>query len=208
MSYGGIEIANANRTRAYLNEIGLGIPASFANCDCGATDNGPYDSPVTDPAPWVDPNRIESEYFLGLLAYNVRIDSVATHSVTSRSSLGASIGRRYLRHRIVSVEGLMLARYPDAQSYGEAWLRDVLSGNRSGCSPDSLRVLMSCPEIGEAQFRTLRRCGIVDGPTFSEASAMPECYVQSVTFQIAAGVPWLMGDEIECLAEYNMAEMS
>lgn len=202
LEFGGIEIANENRTADYLN-AGLltGVTVSAANCSCSATDDGPYDSPALDPAPWYDSSRPESAEFLGLLAGEVRLDPVAIRSVVPKASAGSTIGRLYLRHRIVSCRGVLLASTAQGMAYGERWLADVLAGQIIGCAPDTVRILLACPSgSATAQFRTLRHVGVVDGPTFGPAQELPECYIQEVLFQLASGTPWLYADEQTCLA--------
>lgn len=195
-----VEIANANRSSDYLS-AGLltGVSVSSAVCECAATDDGPYVSPTDDPAPWYDAAREESGEFLGLLASEIRLDPVAVRSITPKLSGGATVGRIYLRHRILSVRGIMLASSAQGMAYGERWLADVLAGRIVGCSTDTARVLLACPSgSASAQFRTLRRIGIVDGPTYGPAETQPECYLQEVMFQVASGVPWLFSDEMAC----------
>lgn len=200
MSYGNIEISNANRTGDYLRNIGLGIPATFTNCGCDATDFGPYNTPASDPAPWFDPTRAESGEFLGIIAHNVRLDAVIKRAVTPKTSFGASIGPLSKPPRIVSVQAIMVATTEQGMSYGTRWLNDVLSGVLTGCAQDTLRLLLACPsDGGTTQFRTLRRVGIVDGPTTGPANNLPECHVCSVTFQLAAGIPQLLSDPVDCI---------
>lgn len=198
----GIEIANANRSNDYLN-AGLlnGVALVSAECECAATDSGPYISPDVDPAPWYDSSRPESAEFLGLLAAGITLDPVAIRSVTPKLAGGSTIGKVYFRHRVVSVHGILLANSAQGMAYGERWLSDILAGRIQGCAPDTLRILLACPSgSGSNQFRTLRQVGIIDGPTPGPAEEMPECYVQEVQFQMAAGVPWLLGDEQVCMS--------
>lgn len=201
LEFGGIEVANISRITSYLN-AGLltGVALASAECECDATDEGPYVSPAADGAPWYDSTRPESGEFLGLLAHEIRLDPVAVRSVGPKLSGGSTIGSVYFRHRILSVHGIMLASSAQGMAYGDRWLADVLAGTIRGCAPDTARILLACPSgSGSSQFRTLRRVGIVDGPTPGPAEAMPECHLQEVLFQFAAGVPWLLMDEQECL---------
>lgn len=205
IEFSGIEIANGNRIRDYLNNGLFSLPIATAECGCDATDNGPYLTPDVDNAPWVDSLRLESEQFLGMMATDVRLDSVITRSVTPKFLGGATIGKMRPRHRIISVTGLMFGQTEQAMSYGERWLTAVLAGVIVGCAPDTLRVLLACPEAGfEAPYRTFRRIGVVDGPTFSQVQDYAECHIQQVSFQIAAGVPYLISDPNTCLAETSL----
>lgn len=201
LTYGTTEIANASRTFTYISNLGLPIPATFTSCDCPTADENTYTTPESDPAPWYDPDREESADFLGLFAHEARLDPVVVRAVTPKSMLGSVVGPLRPKHRIASVRGLMFARSETAMSYGERWLNDILGGVLTGCSTDSLTVLLACPqsETEIVPWRTLRRVGIVDGPSIGPASQLPECYVSEVTFQLAAGVPYLLHDEASCL---------
>lgn len=206
-------MANEVRTIAYLSGGLNGGPSVDPNADCGCSslDNGPYDSPSADPAPWHDSGRPESADFLGLMAFDIRIDPILSRAVSPRSLGGATIGKFSPRHRLVSIRGTLLARTEAAMSYGERWLNDVLAGEIVGCAPDTIRILLSCPDdplVDEAQFRTLRRVGTVDGPSPSPIFEMPECYIQEVFFQLAAGVPYLLTDTETCLAETTLGSYS
>lgn len=200
--FGGIEIANANRTSDYIsNGLITGVTFQPSACECAITDDGPYVSPAADPAPWYDSTRPESGEFVGLMATGIILDPIITRSVSPKLSNGATIGRIYYRHRIVSVGGYLLASTAQGMSYGERWLNSVLAGTIVGCAPDELRLLLSCPSgSGSSQFRTLRKVGIVEAPTFAQVQELAECYIQAVQFQFAAGVPWLLGDEVACLS--------
>lgn len=144
-----------------------------------------------------------------MLAYDIRIDPVIRRNVSPRSLHGATVGPLRARHRIVAVRGLLLASSAQGMAYGERWINDVLAGTAAGCSSDSMRLLLACPPAtyaaAEAQFRTLRQVGIVDGPTTAPVQELPECYVSDIAFQVAAGVPQLLSDEIACLPETALA---
>ena len=206
--FSGIEIANAARTSDYVRNGLAGAQASIpitGGCDCPDVDEGPYLSPGEDPAPWIDPARPESEQFLGLWASDIRIDSVIARRVNPRALGGASVGKMRPRHRIVAVTGLMLAQTAQGAAWGERWLTDILAGLIVGCAPDTMTLLLACPEPGfTAPFRTLRQVGIVDGPTFGPIGEFAECKVQEVQFQVAAGIPHLLSDAVTCLPETEL----
>lgn len=204
LQFSGLEIANENRSAVYarlLAPLRVNIPTA-AGCGCESTDEGPYTTPAEDSVAWYDPARAESEQFLGVLAYDIQIDPVIVRGIEPKFLGGATVGKMRPRHRIVAVSGLMMAQSEQGMAYGERWLTDVLAGVLVGCAPDEMRVLMACPDEGFiAPFRTLRRVGIVDGPIFSDVGGLPSCYVQQVRFQIAAGIPHLLTDEVDCITE-------
>jgi len=205
LEFNGFEIANENRVRAYLEAglLGGGPRIVSTDCGCDATDTGPYISPETDPAPWYDDNYLSSADYLGLMLHDARLDPVIARAVTPRFSGGATIGRMRPRHRIVAVRGLMLASSELGMRYGELWLTDVLAGTITGCAADTLRILLGCPDddYAEVPYRTLRQTGIVEGPNFSPIAELPECYLQEVTFQLAAGIPHLLSEPATCMSQ-------
>lgn len=173
-------------------------PSNLA-CYCSAYNEEPYISPLDDEADWYEPNRIESADFLGILLTKVELAPVIARSVTARAMGGAVIGPLRLRQRVLQCEGMMLARTPQGMSWGERWLTDVLSGSyceQEGCVDDDLILLPACPEEDSTEperfFRTLKQVGIADGPIFQQADdSVPECKMQSVSFQLVSGLPWL-----------------
>lgn len=204
--FSGIEIANAQRTQAYIRNGLAGAGFYAKECDCSPMDTDTFLSPATDPAPWYTTERAESAQFLGLRTTRITIDPVAFRSVVPRFDQGASVGKLRARARVVAFEGIMLATTDLAMAYGERWLSQILAGVVYGCAPDTIRLLLACDTTA---FRSLRRVGIVDGPTFTPiGQTAPECVIQRVTFQLVAGVPYLLTDPSTCLAETVLAEGS
>lgn len=174
-----------------------GDPFAVQNlcCYCSVFDFGNYQDPAYDGAPWYDAARPESNEFFGIIP-EVRLLAPAGRNVTQRSAGRADVGPLVVGARIVQVRGFMYAASPAAMEYGERWLSQVLAGGGPGCAGDVLTLLPACPpdaaEDGSAYLRDLLNVGIVDGPVFGEASRdVPECLVEEVSFQWAAGEPWL-----------------
>lgn len=164
-------------------------------CYCGVYDFGNYGDPAYDLAPWWDPNRPESNGFFGMVP-DIRLLSVATRTLTQRASGRGDIGPLTAAPRIIQVTGWLYADSAAAMSYGERWLSRMLAGGGAGCGGDTLTVLPACPpddaEDPDSYLRDLARVGIIDGPDFTPADrGIPECTITKVTFQWAAGEPWL-----------------
>lgn len=154
-----------------------------------------YVDPKTDNAPWYTSARPESADFLGLSLMTGELESVLTRAVNARTPAGASLGRMFPKQRILAVEAIMFAASEKGMAYGERWLTDVLAGNQCDALTDlgDLVILPGC----DYGFRTLRRCGLIDGPLFSELGhdqSVPTCHAQKVTFQVASELPWLYAD--------------
>lgn len=242
---GGIELANDIRTQQYIRQGLLNDPrvtvalrkdvtsgagyvdvyddsyiedpywSQALKCYCGDYDEGPYVSPATDPAPWYEPARAESEDFIGLILEQVDVGSVLSRSLTPNSNGGGTLGRMIPRPRVIACSGIMFAASRAAMNYGARWLTDVLQGTycTDGCASDEAIILPACSVDAEeltpplvtgtdTQFRTLFDVGIADGPVFERVTEMsPECLVQRVSFQLVAAQPYLFAPETVCVED-------
>lgn len=160
LCFGSNEISDPMRTIEYIR-AGLAGPNIYVSlshtcatpgdltctaCYCQILDDGDYTTPAADDAPWYD-GTSEAGEFLGFLATKITLDPVVSRSLTPRGagSVGGSIlGPETLKHRIVAVEGVLVATTPRGMNYGQRWLYDVTRG--SGCDSDELVVLPACPE--------------------------------------------------------------
>lgn len=216
LAVGGVEVANAMRTLTYLRVLNhpvvptLAHPALVAEgegysdlysdfygsdpypvanlaCYCDAVDFGPYARPSYDSAPWWDPYRPEADEFLGA-RLDLTLVPAAKRGATALVRGGAVMGSLSAGPRILQAEGELYALSPAGMEYGERWLTRALAGG-PGCEDDTAVVLPSCAADG---FRELAGIGLVDGPVFSQVDPeLPECVVELVSFQMAAGDPWL-----------------
>lgn len=217
---GGIEILNGNRALTYARtadpalsvalrrdphpEPAGPLPENLA-CWCRGIedpDREPltptYSRPDADPAPWWVPGRPESADFLGLDG-DITLGTFASRAVTPRGQLGSTVGPLRLGSRILSVTARMLARTPAGMAYGERWLADALAVTCDECA-DEATVLPTC----DGDPRTLRRVGLVDGPTFRPLPGPPACLLQEASFQLVAGLPWLYADPVAAVGEMGL----
>jgi hypothetical protein len=130
--YDGTEIINGPRTEAYLVAAGKGwfIP-TFEKPDFAAMlAQSAYTSPLTDGAPWIDPDLPESWEFYGYYPLNIdgAENSARTSSPVEFTIDGGTAGR--LRHGTKSIvfNGLLMAGSERGAEYGMKWLRRVLLG--------------------------------------------------------------------------------
>lgn len=154
-----------------------------------------YVSPAADDAPWYSADRPESGDFMGMLLTGLELQAPFARAVQASGPVGAALGRLTLKQRVIAVKAIMFAASSQGMAYGERWLADVLAGNQ--CDPltdlGDLVVLPAC----QYGFRTLKRCGVVDGPVVSELGSdesVPSCVSQRVDFQLASELPWLLAD--------------
>jgi hypothetical protein len=138
--YDATEIINAPRTEAYLVGAGKGwFRPIYDKHDFAAMLEQPnYTTPLTDGAPWVDPDLPESWEFFGFYPLDVSgVESSArVSSPVEFTTDGGTAGR--LRHgtKAVVFNGLLLASSERGAEYGSKWLRRALLGR--ACDPDSL----------------------------------------------------------------------
>lgn len=199
IEFADIELANPNRTSAYVRALGgpsVSMPSPGCECD---EIPGDFIEPVTDPAPWYE-GSIVSEEFLGILATRVVLTPPFARDLREDSSGGARLSPLRRRARVLQVRGLMFASSPAGMRYGERWVEQVLAGSSDGCNDDQLRLLQSCP----GEYRNLARVGIIDGPNFADLGTAPGCVMQEVTFQIASGVPFLLADPVTILGQQQL----
>lgn len=209
----GTEIANVNRTSAYLVNVGpAGFGARLEQCLCPALDDYiPYTNPEDDEAPWYDPNYPLSAEYLGMWAYDIQLLPVIARDSNRKSGEGAVLSPLGLAERLVQVQGFMFANNALGMDYGERWLNEALAGSYcgDGCADDVLEYLPACPDdleysAADAFFRHLVKVGITDGPTTSQEGTLPECFIQRVEFQLTAGLPWIYGPAQTCMEEENI----
>lgn len=207
----GTEIANANRTMAYVRDLGdprFEVPASSCFCEALEDEDLPngYTSPDADDAPWYDPLVSESAEYFGMLITDLRMSSVASHDLNRSGGVGASLGAIGLAHRVLSFRALIFAETALGMAYGERWVSEALTGSfcQDGCADDELEILPACPDVTtEAAlpyFRHFVNAGITDGPDFGQIDeSVPDCLVQEVSFQFIAALPWLYAPGETCM---------
>jgi hypothetical protein len=156
LQYGGVELANRARLRAYAEHLAPGI---IRDCECAcerlgdALGDGPYQSPALDGAPWFDAEEPVSAEFLGFMPLDVRgldKDTSATATVALAGN-GSAISGSRRSQKEVYVTGNLVALSEAGLDYGQQWLNTVLEG--SCTSPhgegDNLCWFAYCPEISD-----------------------------------------------------------
>lgn len=133
LHFAGTEIANAARTKAYIDNI---IPRfGFDSCwnsedlPCILGD-APYRTPVLDPAPWFSEARPASSKFFGFYPLSVVgvEDSSREVTVTQLVQDGAVFSLPRKASKEFRVQGLLLAEDGEGIDVGMSWLRGALEG--------------------------------------------------------------------------------
>lgn len=206
----GTEVAYAGRTATYIRNglVGQGWTASN-NCDeCDIiTDGDVYVDPATDDAPWYDPMVMASTEFFGIVPTRIDLLTTLSRQVANKVNGGGVVGPLSLKPRVLTFQGLMVASSQGGMVYGDRWLNEVLAGSAclDGCATDEATILPACPtdeyldyDDANLYLRRLLDVGIVEGPTFQPVNDLPECYISGVSFQLAAGQPYLFSPGIPC----------
>ena len=221
LSLGGVEVANHARLAAYLETVGSPLDSVEA-CRCETftaemVGDLPYTTPAEDAAPWYDPSVPESADFTGLLVLDV--DGLDTHpvkrTVTTAVTGGGALGPARVLPRTITVTAVLLGASCCATAYGLHWLGEVLTGCTTGeCEGDCLTLFNCCPsedltpeEFAERHRRSIRRVGLVDGPTVTarngDGCGRGACSaggeILTVEFILSANTPWLYTDTVPVL---------
>jgi len=153
-TFGGTELINAERTRAYVRHAlpTFGIGEECCPCEdlAAVLGDAPYSSPLADAAPWFSPYEPSSGDFYGLLPLSVEgIDNgTMTAAVSELTTDGAVISRPRRGSRTIRFSVLMLGGTDKALDAGMGWLKSVLRGSDcSDCGGDELCYLAACPPV-------------------------------------------------------------
>lgn len=214
------ELWNLTRLQAYLTNVGSPFDTGPGICVCdsltpemlGGTGTT-YVDPVTDEAPWYDPDVPQSAEFLGFMPTAVTglDDNPRSRNVTNAVGGGGVFGPVRELPRTITVTGTLIGTSCCGVEYGLHYLTEVLQSCTGGsCDGSCLTMFACCPEPGmtQAEFnaayrRTFRRTALVTGPTVTGRSTTNQpCSGGScrggdlvdVEFVIVAATPWAWTD--------------
>jgi hypothetical protein len=208
--YGGNEVINAERTEKYLNDAAVPwFRPQFRTTVIGELLEETYESPLLDPAPWIDPDEPDSFNFYGL--YPLRVqgieDSTRSAVVTENIGDGGAIGNVRHATRSVVFEALLLGKNECANEAGMRWLKAALLGSVcvDSCAGESLCYFAcepclppGCPDTPEehtkclvANQRSLRNAKVISGPTVTakRKACSDGGAIWAVTFTVVSGIP-------------------
>lgn len=161
----GQEIINDARTLRYL-DAGYGPPNLQINGGCSCPNiqeliecgEDPYDTPISDPAPWYDASAPESGDFAGFLVSEFEgMGSTYTRNTTDKITGGSVLGRLRPGPRTMTWRGFLFGRSDCAVQYGLSWMTANLVGSNCDCNGEELDILVCCPELtfsGESDLLT------------------------------------------------------
>lgn len=178
LSLGGTEVINAARTKAYIDKNNPSIPLkNCEECDdlAEALDEGVYESPMVDDAPWFDPNDMATNRFYGLYPLSIEgiEDSTRVAPVLESIVDGGSVGAVRFGTRSIRVHGILIAGDEEAMVAGTTWLRNALdpapcTAHGGSCGGAQLCYYSSCPTIERCFTATYEA-----GTTFPLSSESP-----------------------------------
>jgi hypothetical protein len=211
--FAGTEVTNAARTTAYASTL---LPhVEMTDCyGCErlgvALADPPYVDPITDEAPWYDPDYPETGQFLGMYPLTMKSFTDATTTADVGQSIydGGFIAPPRRATREMRVTGALLGTTHAGVEAGFTWLKSILSGSECGsCNGDEVCFMAHCPDIDEtstpdevdAAFgrasRHLRSVTVTEGPTvLSETPFKRGGYLMTVEFIMTAAVPYIYTD--------------
>lgn len=198
---GCAEIVNSVRAAAYAWKYCLPIECDACPDLPDALGHEPYTDPVTDDAPWYDPNVPESADVLGVMGLNVvgfRSSTIGRNPV-QRVGDGAALGVARRAHRQIAYTVLLIVRDECALAYGLEWLAAALEGARCGgsCNGDTLTTYACCPTgDGSYERRYVFDVGLLEGPQVTAVEYLSDAILAKVTFTLAAAKPFIFREPL------------
>lgn len=195
----GVELINGWRTRQYA-ELGLINGWTLAPCEDttllnGIDETGPFNNPVTDPAPWYDANDSDSAHFFG-----IEVRSFTSEVPLERvNGTSRRVGRLQTKVRRFTLEVDLIADNCCGTDYGKRWLLALFqAGCGAGCATLT-GVLRTCDKDGAAGIRDVYGIGLVSFEDITP-DTMGCCDGMRATVVFDAENPYLYGSSIGALA--------
>lgn len=191
LTFGGTELVNTNRVRAYAAAWGIDVQcAPCPGIDDALWGDDPewngYNTPAEDDAPWYDPAVPESARFLGVfgVAFNGFTTNPVDRTLTPRVGDGSFVGNLRRTHREINLTLSLVAGDEAAMVWGLEWLAATLRGSVCGadaCGGDDLCLFASCPcgpegafeRLGDREMRHVYDVGLVSGPSENSRYTVP-----------------------------------
>lgn len=159
MSFGGQELVNSARTKAYFDHVGIPGLSLFDVSGCEnfneVLGDKPYTNPFVDQPSWVDPDNPDTWDFFGLYPLSAEgiENSTRTGAPIEKSSDGGFVSSVRKAGREMRFTGILVGRTTAAVQTGMSWLRQVLDGDTCaqtiGCTGNHFCYLAACPEVCE-----------------------------------------------------------
>jgi len=156
--FGGSELWNNQRTYAYItngvSDGNLQVKAPVCGRLPFFTDenDGVYQTPELDDAPWFDASRPESGDFGGIFVTAIEgFDTLGSRDV-STNPFGSVVSQRKLDEKILTVTAVIVGRTCSGTQYGYRWLLSrLLRRDCDGVEDSSLGLYDCCPTEDEVE---------------------------------------------------------
>lgn len=215
LSFSGTEIANAERSAAYIRHA---MPSLFFNDIHAGADlywasegrEGKYESPMVDDAPWFEPLNPDSWNFFGFYPIDITggVDGTGTSTATELTDDGAVASVLRYGGRYINVHGMLAAGDQAGLEAGQSWLISALEGGACSQGGDGTLCYFTTapivnptapeyvsPEDCLAPYRrTMRRVQLLSGPTTLAEHRLSEGWLREVQFTVLAGVPFAFAE--------------
>lgn len=215
MSLGGLELWNAERTRAY---VAANLPSiELLGCqECSTLDDALGDptyknNPVDDNAPWVSADDADLNLFYGFYPIGISglTDSTNTVTVTESIGDGGSVSGARRATKEFRVSGVLIAGTHAALNKGKSWLRNATrgpdcDGGVGGCNGADICFFATCPTSlvdGDYYLRTVRDVALMVGvattreftPAAGGCAGGTAGFMEQVEFTFVAATPHIYG---------------
>jgi hypothetical protein len=147
---------------------------------------------------WYDPDRLESEEFLGVIITKISgLDSPLTRQPSAHGAGwgGSVLGPLRAKQRDLKFEAVIYGSTCRGTEYGKRAIIDALRGGcGSGCSLDEVEIWTCCPEDiddFEPKWR-LKDTGLTSGPTdLGPVTEGSGCLIRKIEWTMSSEQPWL-----------------
>lgn len=202
LSFGGVEIINADRTATYLRAL---VPGLEVTCDgdglAAALGHGPYTTPELDQAPWWQPDRPGLANFYGLFPGKLQGSEDSTRTIDGTELTGDGAVMVKSRHASRETRFVVTALAADegAMHEGLAWLKDVLAADACGemvglgCAGHQAMMFITKP-VNSYQMlsyqRTFYKTETSEGPKETARLGFKTVTAWTIEFTLRSGRPW------------------
>lgn len=153
---GSVELVNSERVEKYVAHQAPTLPFTARyNTDTLhiAAEDGPYESPEVDDAPWFDASAPATADFFGLYPLEVTGvgDSTLTAPTTESAGDGGSVGQPRDASRTIRVHGVLVGSSRMGTEAGLAWLREAVRSNECSqadpCGAGDFTYFLDVPDV-------------------------------------------------------------
>ncbi len=160
---------------------------------CGEEPAPLYTDPVTDDAPWYDPEDPRSADMLGVWVDDLVLSSPLDRTASNRQ-WGGTLSATKFGRRELTIGGRIYVRSKAAAEYARQWAFEALMNSpcgEAGCRLPTVELLAYCDtEDPDRGLRYLHEVGLIDWQWNLDTTDPLHCFAQ-FSATLAAKIPWL-----------------